>query len=284
MLRHDLHLLLSNERPHKGVKASANSDIVYFFTSAQDSDTLQDDVRLCLGNDIKKAKGTKMQSEYQQDYKKTRAYAPKIYNDPNMPDSLRDIYRTSESRYVHKGRTIDPSFYNDLSDDSVAKFTAIGFDCLISLDEQICPRFIFEFYKTLKLERDSNNHFSIQFIINNHHFNLSLTQFSKLTHLPNQGICIYSDAWGLDELKKTLEKTEPYNSYLPALDDIQNLINRRTVHGTDNQEKDEKQSQNDKTGLGMEKTVKDKAKSKPESQSSQKVKVKVNPGAKVKEI
>ncbi|GJU00903.1 retrovirus-related pol polyprotein from transposon TNT 1-94 [Tanacetum coccineum] len=33
--------------------------------------------------------------------------------------------------------------------------------------------------------------------------------------------------------------------------------------GTDNTEKDEKQSQNDKTGLGMEKTVKDKAKSKP---------------------
>ncbi|GJV01568.1 hypothetical protein Tco_1335137 [Tanacetum coccineum] len=37
--------------------------------------------------------------------------------------------------------------------------------------------------------------------------------------------------------------------------------------GTDNQEKDEKQSQNDKTGLGMEKTVKDKAKSKPKSSS-----------------
>ncbi|GKG34708.1 hypothetical protein Tco_0437404 [Tanacetum coccineum] len=46
--------------------------------------------------------------------------------------------------------------------------------------------------------------------------------------------------------------------------------------GTDIQEKEEKQSQNDKTGLGMEKTVKDKAKSKPESQSSQKVNSKVN--------
>ncbi|GKC36797.1 putative ribonuclease H-like domain-containing protein, partial [Tanacetum coccineum] len=45
---------------------------------------------------------------------------------------------------------------------------------------------------------------------------------------------------------------------------------------TDNEEKDEKQSQNDKTGLGMEKTMKDKAKSKPESQSSQKVNRKVN--------
>ncbi|GJR39220.1 hypothetical protein Tco_1214904 [Tanacetum coccineum] len=171
-----------------------------------------------------------MPSEYQQDYKKTHAYALKIYNDPNMSNTLKDIYRTLESIYVHEGRTIDPSFYTDLSDDLVAKFTAIGFDCLQSLDEQICPRFIFEFYKTLKLERDSNNHFSIQFIINNHYFNLSLAQFAKLTHLPNQGIYIYSDACGLDELEKTLKQIEPYNSRLPALDDIRNLIHRRTVH------------------------------------------------------
>ncbi|GJR64945.1 hypothetical protein Tco_0011010 [Tanacetum coccineum] len=147
-----------------------------------------------------------------------------------MSNALRDVYRALESRYVHEGRTIDPSFYSDLSDDSVAKFEAIGFDCLLSLDEQICPRFIFEFYKTFKLERDSNNHFSIQFIINNHHFNLSLAQFAELTHLPNQGICIYSDAWSLDELEKTLEQIEPYNSRLPALNDIRNLIHRRTVH------------------------------------------------------
>ncbi|GKA37097.1 hypothetical protein Tco_0723662 [Tanacetum coccineum] len=45
----------SYERPHKGVKASANSDIMYFFTSAQDGDPLQDNVRLCLGDDLKKA-------------------------------------------------------------------------------------------------------------------------------------------------------------------------------------------------------------------------------------
>ncbi|GJX37804.1 copia protein [Tanacetum coccineum] len=142
----------------------------------------------------KPLKRTKMPSEYQQDYKKTRAYAPKIYNDPKMFDTHRDIYRTLKSRYVHEGRTIVPSFYNDLTDDLVAKFTAI--------------------------ERDFNNHFSIQFIINNYHFNLALAQFAKLTHLPNQGICIYSDAWGLDELEKTLEQIEPYNSHLPALDDI----------------------------------------------------------------
>ncbi|GKC81470.1 mutator type transposase [Tanacetum coccineum] len=37
------------------VKASANSDVMYFFTSAQDGDPSQDDARLCLGDDLKKA-------------------------------------------------------------------------------------------------------------------------------------------------------------------------------------------------------------------------------------
>ncbi|GJW41564.1 hypothetical protein Tco_0067409 [Tanacetum coccineum] len=128
-----------------------------------------DDVPIMCDNKGAIDLSTKMSSEYQQDYKKTRSYALKIYNDPNMSDSLRDIYTTLESRYVHEGRTIDPSFYNDLSDDSMAKFTAIG-------------------------------------------------------------ICIYSDAWGLDELEKILKQIEPYNSCLPALDDIRNLIYRRTVH------------------------------------------------------
>ncbi|GJR11848.1 hypothetical protein Tco_0794500 [Tanacetum coccineum] len=35
------------------VKASANSDVLYFFTSAQDGDPSQDDVRLCLSDDLK---------------------------------------------------------------------------------------------------------------------------------------------------------------------------------------------------------------------------------------
>ncbi|GJS66916.1 hypothetical protein Tco_0681480 [Tanacetum coccineum] len=95
-----------------------------------------------------------------------------------MSNTLRDVYRALESRYVHEGRTIDPSFYSDLSDDLVAKFRAIGFDCFLSLDKQICP--------------------------------------------------------SLDELEKTLEKIEPYNSHLPTLDDIQNLIHRRTVHEREN--------------------------------------------------
>ncbi|GJW16212.1 hypothetical protein Tco_0020345 [Tanacetum coccineum] len=44
-----------NSQPHKGVQASASSDVMYSFTSAQYGDLLQDDVRFCLGNDLKKA-------------------------------------------------------------------------------------------------------------------------------------------------------------------------------------------------------------------------------------
>ncbi|GJV96090.1 hypothetical protein Tco_1547667 [Tanacetum coccineum] len=144
-----------------------------------------------------------MPREYQQDYKKTRAYAPKIYNDPNMTNELKYVYRALESRYDHEGRTIDPSFYQDLNDESLAKFTNIGFDCLLSLDEQICPKFIMEFYKTLRLDRNLNdNRLFIQFDIIGHPFNLSLDQFAELTSLPNQGIRLYSDVWSLDQFER----------------------------------------------------------------------------------
>ncbi|GKB66900.1 hypothetical protein Tco_0928312 [Tanacetum coccineum] len=159
-----------------------------------------------------------MPSEYQQDYKKIRAYAPKIYNDPNMTNELKNVYRALESRYVHEGRTIDPSFYQDLNDESLAKFTNIGFDCLLSLDEKICPRLIMEFYKPLRLDRNLNdNRLFIQFDINEHLFNLSLDLFAELTSLPNQGICFYSDAWSLDHLEKTLEQISPTTQPYPLL-------------------------------------------------------------------
>ncbi|GKC24723.1 hypothetical protein Tco_1026873 [Tanacetum coccineum] len=96
--------------------------------------------------------------------------------------------------------------------------------------------------------------------------------------------------------KESVERVENVIAKEGEVDDderVENVIAKQGIR-TDNQEKDEKQSQNDKTGLGMEKTVKDKAKSKPENQSSQKVNRKVNwskskstqvnPGAKVKEI
>ncbi|GJW85172.1 hypothetical protein Tco_0158317 [Tanacetum coccineum] len=46
---------VNRKRSHKGVKASTNSDIIFFFTSVQDGNKLLDDERLSLADDLKKA-------------------------------------------------------------------------------------------------------------------------------------------------------------------------------------------------------------------------------------
>ncbi|GJV92246.1 reverse transcriptase domain-containing protein [Tanacetum coccineum] len=97
----------SYERPHKGVKASANSDIVYFFTSAQDGDPLQDDVRLCLGDDLKKA-----QDHNQRQVKdESKDLYPKYY----FPVSLGNISPDPSdnlSKYLLASLSISP-FHDD---------------------------------------------------------------------------------------------------------------------------------------------------------------------------
>nr|GEY72420.1 hypothetical protein [Tanacetum cinerariifolium] len=113
-----------------------------------------------------------MPSEYQPDYKKTHAYAPKIYNDPNMSEQLKDIHRDLQSRYVHEGRTIDQSFYRNLSDDSVAKFTNIGFDCLLSLDQKICPRALLPDPNMSKEQKETRGMFK--------NFGRALHEFAKM--------------------------------------------------------------------------------------------------------
>ncbi|GJZ18305.1 hypothetical protein Tco_0554428, partial [Tanacetum coccineum] len=50
----------------------------------------------------------------------------------------KEIYRNLEKRPVHERRAIDPSFYQDTTADTLAKFRAINFDCLLNLDEEIC--------------------------------------------------------------------------------------------------------------------------------------------------
>ncbi|GKF05660.1 hypothetical protein Tco_0036328, partial [Tanacetum coccineum] len=71
---------------------------------------------------------------------KTIAYAPKINHDRNMSEELKEIYKALEKRYVHEGRTIDTTLYQDMTQESLEKFNRIGFECLLNLDEEICPR------------------------------------------------------------------------------------------------------------------------------------------------
>ncbi|GJT09969.1 putative reverse transcriptase domain-containing protein [Tanacetum coccineum] len=80
------NLKMEMEMEIPSVKASANSDIVYFFTSAQDGDPLQDDVRLCLADDLKKAQDhnqrqvkDKSKDHYPQSYKTFKSCGAKEF-------------------------------------------------------------------------------------------------------------------------------------------------------------------------------------------------------------
>ncbi|GKB44862.1 hypothetical protein Tco_0889804 [Tanacetum coccineum] len=65
------------KRPLKVSKASANSDVMYSFTSAQDGDPLQNDVRLFLGDDLKKAQD----HSQRQSQDESKDYYPKCTRD-----------------------------------------------------------------------------------------------------------------------------------------------------------------------------------------------------------
>ncbi|GJV51468.1 hypothetical protein Tco_1447209, partial [Tanacetum coccineum] len=103
-----IQALGSYERPHKGVKASANSDIMYFFTSAQDGDPLQDDVRLCLGNDLNKA-----QDHNQRQVKdESKDHYPKcIRYQMSMGYNVKDAFGRIE---LNKGRLLNSKFVNNM--------------------------------------------------------------------------------------------------------------------------------------------------------------------------
>ena len=125
------------------------------------------------------------------DHKETRNYLPKYHRTKGLDKDQVETFKSLEKRYVHEGRTIDPSFLEGTS--IRQNFAAINFDCLLDIDEQICPRFILEFYATLSLLFDDDGEFSLTFITNQKSNIISLNDFATILGVPNVGTCLYTD-------------------------------------------------------------------------------------------
>ncbi|GJX82094.1 retrovirus-related pol polyprotein from transposon TNT 1-94 [Tanacetum coccineum] len=112
--------IVKMEMEMESVKASANSDVKYSFTSAQDGEPLQDDVRLCLGNDLKKAQdhtalnpcfnvsgvdylieNISRDLEFQDDGFATRTYKKKARNDPTMSSEYEQYLKADFVSHLH---------------------------------------------------------------------------------------------------------------------------------------------------------------------------------------
>lgn len=95
------------------------------------------------------------------DHEFTEEYIPKIPLKSNVSCGLIRTFRNLESRYFHEGRIVKTSF--SCHDHILTMFKSIGFDCLLNINEQICPQFILEFYSQVKLAYNKDQTLSINF-------------------------------------------------------------------------------------------------------------------------
>ncbi|GJU41782.1 hypothetical protein Tco_1194739 [Tanacetum coccineum] len=121
-----------------------------------------------------------------EDHKNTREYIPLISHEYRAPikENLRDL----ESRYTHEGQVI----FDNFADLNYVRslFHFVEFECLLEINEQICSRFILEFYSQYRVSYS------------------------------DEGACVFTDRWRLDELAYGIPSDGPYQTNLPFIEDI----------------------------------------------------------------
>ncbi|GJT50291.1 hypothetical protein Tco_0976448, partial [Tanacetum coccineum] len=151
-----------------------------------------------------------------EDYKNTRHYIPKISHEFRTP--IREKLMNLEERYIHEGRVV----FDNFADLNYVRslFHFVEFNCLLEINEQICPRFILEFYSQFQLNYSDEGQMFVEFVIQNQLFSYSLETFAQILDVPCQGACVFTDRWRLDELAYGIPSDGPYQINLPPIEDI----------------------------------------------------------------
>ncbi|GJX06021.1 hypothetical protein Tco_0193953 [Tanacetum coccineum] len=131
-----------------------------------------------------------------EDYKNTRHYIPKISHEFRTP--IREKLMNLEERYIHEGRAVFDNF-TDLNY-VWSLFHFVEFNCLLEINEQICPRFILGFYSKFQLNYSDEGQMFVEFVIQNQLCSYSLENFAQILDVPYEGACVFTDRWRLDEL------------------------------------------------------------------------------------
>ena len=156
------------------------------------------------------------------DLHRTHSYIPKISLEPYLPPDFVESFRTLESRYIHEGRAIDPSYV--VEENLSTNFQIIGLESLLTLNESICPRFVLEFFSVVKIKRDQNYSIHLRCRIGRYEFHVSLEQFAQILNIPCHGQCAYSEETDLTSLMESGEDHGPYKSYIPTPTELINVL------------------------------------------------------------
>ncbi|GJZ98652.1 retrotransposon protein, putative, ty1-copia subclass, partial [Tanacetum coccineum] len=99
-------------------------------------------------------------------------------------------------------------------------FNFVEFGCLLEINDQICPRFILEFYSQYQINYSDKGQMFIEFVIQNHFFSYPLEEFAQILDIPCEGPCVFTDKWSLDELAYGVPTDGPFQTNPPSPDDI----------------------------------------------------------------
>ncbi|GKB62246.1 retrovirus-related pol polyprotein from transposon TNT 1-94 [Tanacetum coccineum] len=151
-----------------------------------------------------------------EDYNNTRHYTPKISHEFRTP--IKEKLRNLEERYIHEGRVV----FDNFADLNYVRslFHFVEFECLLEINEQICPRFILEFYSQYQINYSDEGQMFVEFVIQNQLFSYSLEDFAQILNIPCEGACVFTDRWRLDELAYGIPSDGPYHTNPPSIDDI----------------------------------------------------------------
>ncbi|GJZ34210.1 hypothetical protein Tco_0579646, partial [Tanacetum coccineum] len=108
-----------------------------------------------------------------------------------------------------------------------ATFAAIGFDCLLDINEQICPIFVLQFYKSVRLIRNLNGTLCIGFVIDNVETVLTLENFARILRIPCEGVCLYSSEWSISSLQRSCD---PHPNLYPPPHEDPSLVRDALFH------------------------------------------------------
>ncbi|GJY91849.1 hypothetical protein Tco_0507631 [Tanacetum coccineum] len=167
-----------------------------------------------------------MPSSRDVDHHDTAHYIPMYHRTGGFTGHEREIYKSLVNRLFHEGRVVLPDFLES-EPNLRATFAAIGFDCLLDINEQICPLFVLQFYKSVWLIRNLNGTLCIGFVIDNVETVLTLENFARILRIPCVGVCLYSSEWSISSLQRSCD---PHPNLYPPPHEDPSLVRDALFH------------------------------------------------------
>ncbi|GKD01566.1 hypothetical protein Tco_1171840 [Tanacetum coccineum] len=163
-----------------------------------------------------------------------------------IKEKLRDL----EIRYIHEGRVV----FDNFADLNYVRslFHFVEFECLLEINEQICPRFILEFYSQYRVSYSDEGQMFVEFVIPNQFFSYSLEEFAQILDIPCEDACVFTNRWRLDELAYGIPSDGPYQTNLPSIEDrYQKKHHQRVVIGQADNKNDTRDSKETHLKVGF---------------------------------